>query len=55
VRGLQSTSRQLALPLEGRDPIHGMWESLGADAQERILRMLARAIAAVLSQQERQR
>jgi hypothetical protein len=31
-----------------------MWESLGADAQERILRLLARAIARILSQQEQQ-
>jgi len=54
VRGLQSTSRQLALPVEGRDPVDGMWESLGADAQERILRLLARAIARVLSQREQQ-
>jgi hypothetical protein len=52
VRGLESTPRQLALPVEGRDPVHGMWESLGTDAQERILRLLARVIARILSQQE---
>jgi len=52
VRGLESTPRQLALPLEGRDPIHGMWESFGAEAQERVLRLLAPAIARILSQLE---
>ena len=52
MRGLESTPRQLALPVEGRDPIHGMWESFSPAAQERILRLLARAIARVLSQQE---
>ena len=46
--------RQVARPLEGRDPIHGMWESVGAEAQERILRPLGRAIARILSQQEEQ-
>jgi len=38
--------------LEGRDPIHGMWESFGAEAQERVLRLLAPAIARILSQLE---
>jgi hypothetical protein len=55
VRGLESSApRQLALPLEGRDPIHGMWDSFGPEAQERILRLLARAIARILSHQEEQ-
>jgi len=52
VRGLESTPRQLALPLEGPDRIGGMWESFSPAAQERILRLLARAIARILSQRE---
>jgi hypothetical protein len=54
VRGLESTSRQLALPVEGRDhdQIHRMWESFGPETQERILRLLASAIARILSQLE---
>jgi hypothetical protein len=55
VRGLQSTPRQLALPLEGPNRIDRMWESLPPAAQERILRLLARAIARVLSVTEEQR
>jgi hypothetical protein len=54
VRGLQSTPPQLALPLEGRQPIDRMWESFSPEAQERILRLLARAIASILSRQEEQ-
>jgi len=49
VRGLESTPRQLALSLEGRDRIGGMWESFSPAAQERVLRLLAGAIARVLS------
>jgi hypothetical protein len=49
VRGLESTQRQLALPLEGRDRIGQMWESFSPAAQERILRLLAAAIARVLN------
>jgi hypothetical protein len=57
VRGLQPTraSRQLALPVEGPDRIERMWESLSPAAQERILRLLARAIAHILTQREEQR
>ena len=56
MRGLESMPRQLALPLEGRrGSIDRMWESFSPEAQERILRLLARAIAHVLSQQEEQR
>jgi hypothetical protein len=54
VRGLESTPRQLALPLDGRDRIGGRWESLSPAAQERILRLLAVAIARVLSEVEEQ-
>ncbi len=54
MRGLQSTPRQLALPVEGRGPIDRMWESFSPEAQERILRLLARAIARILSQPEEQ-
>jgi hypothetical protein len=52
VRGLESTPRQLALPLEGRDRIGGMWESFSPAAQERILRLLAAAIARILNARE---
>ena len=52
MRGLESTPRQLALAVGERDQIHGMWESLGPEAQERILRLLASAIARILSQLE---
>lgn len=56
MRGLESSApRQLALPLEGRERIGGMWESFSPAAQERILRLLAAAIARVLSDTEEQR
>jgi hypothetical protein len=57
VRGLQPTGapRQLALPVEGPNPIDRMWESFSPAAQERILRLLARAIAQILTQREEDR
>ena len=55
MRGLESTPRQLALPLEGRDRIGGMWESFSPAAQERILRLLATVIARILSDGEQRR
>jgi hypothetical protein len=57
VRGLQPTGapRQLALPVEGPSAIDRMWDSLSPAAQERILRLLARAIAHVLTEREEQR
>lgn len=56
MRGLQSSApRQLALPLEGPNRIDRMWESFSPAAQERILRLLARAIAHVLTQREEER
>ena len=56
MRGLQSSApRQLALPMEGPNRIDRMWESLSPAAQERILRLLARAIAHVLSEREEMR
>jgi hypothetical protein len=57
VRGLQPTraSRQLALPVEGPNRIERMWESFSPAVQERILRLLAGAIAHVLSQRDEQR
>jgi hypothetical protein len=58
VRGLQPTgaARQLALPIVDRhDRVDRMWESFSPAAQERILRLLARAIARVLSQEEASR
>jgi hypothetical protein len=55
VRGLESTPRQLALPLEGRQSIERMWGSFSPAAQERILRLLAGAIARVLGQQQEEK
>ena len=55
MRGLESTPRQLALPLEGQDRIGGMWESFSPAAQERILRLLAGVIARILNPQEEER
>jgi hypothetical protein len=53
VRGLQSSaSRQLALPVEGPSPVDAVWESLGPEARERVLRLLAGAIARILSGRE---
>jgi hypothetical protein len=49
VRGLQSTPRQLALPVEGRQSIERMWESFSPRAQERVLRVLASAIARIIN------
>ena len=55
MRGLESTPRQLALPLEGRQSIDRMWESFSPASQERILRLLAAAIARVLNKSEEER
>jgi hypothetical protein len=57
VRGLQPTgaSRQLALPVAGSGPLDAVWESLSPEARERILRLLAAAIAGILSDAERGR
>jgi hypothetical protein len=58
VRGLQPTgaARQLALPIvDGGDRVDRMWESFSPAAQERILRLLARAIARILTEREEQR
>ena len=38
MRGLESTPRQLALPLEGRERTDRMWESFSPAAQVRIKR-----------------
>jgi hypothetical protein len=55
VRGLESTPRQLALPVEGPGRIDRMWGSFSPAAQERILRLLAAAIARILDQEKEQR
>jgi hypothetical protein len=52
VRGLESTPRQLALPLAGPGRIDRMWESFSPQAQELIPRLLAAAIARMLCQEE---
>jgi hypothetical protein len=41
--------------MEGRDRIDRMWESFSPAARERVLRLLARAIARILSQREEER
>ena len=57
MRGLQPTgaSRQLALPVAGSGPVEAVWASLGPESRERILRLLAGAIARVLTQRGEQR
>jgi hypothetical protein len=56
VRGLQSTRhRQLPLPIGEPDPIQAVWDSFHQEAQERILRILARAIARILTAEREQR
>ena len=57
VRGLQSTPRQLALPVERPDRLERMWESFSPHAQERVVRVLASAIARIINgdQQEDER
>jgi hypothetical protein len=55
VRGLESSApRQLALPVQGGEPLAGVWESLSPAAQERILRLLAASIARLLADTEQQ-
>lgn len=48
MRGLQSTTSQLSLPVGG-DAVQGVWESLSVDARERVLRVLAGVIGRVVS------
>jgi hypothetical protein len=57
VRGLQPTdaARQLALPVERPGALNAVWESLGPETRERILRLLAAAIARILSEAEQRR
>ena len=57
MRGLQPTgaARQLALPVAGPGPVDAVWASLGPDARERIVRLLAAAIARILTEREQQR
>ena len=58
MRGLQPTgaARQLALPIVDRhDGVDRRWESFSPAAAAAILRLLARAIARVLSQEEASR
>jgi hypothetical protein len=57
VRELQPSgaSRQLALPVAGCRPLDAVWESLGPEAREQIVRLLAAAIAHILSDAERRR
>ena len=52
MRGLESTPRQLALPVEGPNRTDRMWESFSPAVQERVLRLLARAIARILNPEE---
>jgi hypothetical protein len=43
------------LPVERHGPLNAVWESLGPEARERILRLLAAAIARILSDPEEAR
>ena len=49
MRELQSTPRQLALPVERPGRVERMWESFSPHAQERVLRVLASAIARIIN------
>jgi hypothetical protein len=53
VRGLESTPYQFSLPV-GSDPLARVWESLSAEARERVLRVLAGVIGRVVSAGEEQ-
>ena len=57
MRGFQSTPCQLALPVERPGRVERMWDSFSPHAQERVLRVLASAIARIISgdQQEDER
>jgi hypothetical protein len=54
VRGLQSTPRQLALPVERPGRIDRTWESFSPGAQERVLRVLASAIARIIKAEQQE-
>lgn len=46
------TPRQLSLRLGDEDPIERVWDSLPAATRERVLRVLAHAIALMLAEKE---
>lgn len=52
MRGLESTPRQLALPVQRPDRVERIWESFSPRAQERVLRVLASAIARIIHDQQ---
>jgi hypothetical protein len=52
VRGLQCTPRQLSLRVGEIDQLQRVWESLSAEARERVLRLLAGLIGRVVSVEE---
>ena len=56
MRGLQSTPSQLSLSLSvsGSNHVQRVWESLGPEARERVLRLLAGVIGRVVSGEEEQ-
>lgn len=49
MRGLQCTPRQLSLQVGESDQVQRVWESLGPQARERVLRLLAGVIGRVVS------
>ena len=52
MRGLQSTSSQLSLPVATTDGVARVWETMSAAARERVLRLLASVIGQVVTDQE---
>ncbi len=54
MRGLQSTPCQLSLPVGESSQVLRVWESLGPEARERVLRVLAGVIGRVVSGGEEQ-
>jgi hypothetical protein len=51
VRGLESTSSQLSLPVDP-DGAARVWETMSVAARERVLRLLASVIGQVVTDQE---
>ena len=51
MRGLESTSSQLSLPVDP-DGVGRVWDMMSAGGRERVLRLLASVIGRVVSVQE---
>lgn len=55
MRGLDCTQCQLSFPSERGGEMERVWESLGPEARERVLRVLAGVIGRVMSASEQER